>query len=108
MKRNARKAFTALKRMGCPVFENKPGVDGYGEHFFISAEDNGGDAHIDATEDILWADYYEGPRLERYNPDGSGEILWAFGVNTKINRVLKANGLMSEWINAGMLGVYDA
>lgn len=104
MKRNARNAFNALKKIGCPVFE---GDAGYGAQFCISAEDNGTDAHIDATENILWADYYEGKLLERYNPNDPNEILWAFGVNTKINRILKANGLVSEWINGGMLGVYD-
>ena len=92
MKRNARKAFTALKNMGAPVREG--GDYGY---FTISAEEN---------YDEIWADFYEGPLLEKVLP--SGEIEWAFGVNPKITRVLKANGLMSEWINTGMLGVYDA
>lgn len=102
MKRNARKAFTALKNIGCPVREGGT----YG-HFTISAEDNGTDPHIDATENILWADAYDGRALERVNGI-TDEIEWAHGVNTKITRILKANGLMCEWINPGMLGVYDA
>ena len=97
MKRHARKAFTALKRLGAPVFENKPGVDGYGEHFFISAEEN---------YDEIWADTYEARALERFTD--SGELIWQAGVNPKITRVLRANGLMFEWINAGMIGIYDA
>lgn len=103
MKRNARKAFNQLKKIGCPVLE----TEDYG-HFIISAENNGTDPHIDAVENILWADAYEGYTLERVNVLDPNEILWAHGINTKIHRILKDNGLMSEWINPGMIGVYDA
>lgn len=92
MKTNATKAFDKLKAIGAPVTE---GGD-YG-HFVISAEDN---------YDEVWADYWDGPRLERRDPK-TGKILWAFGVNPKITRILDRHGLHAEWINPGMLGVYD-
>ena len=93
MKRNARTAFNALKKIGAPVRE----TDSHGAHFSISAEEN---------YDETWADFYEGPSLERVD-ETTGEILWAFGVNPKIHNILKANGLYCEWWNAGVLGVYD-
>ena len=85
MKRHARNAFTQLKAMGVPVLPGN--YWGEGSHFEISGEDNFPE---------IWADYYEDL------PAG-----WDFGVNPKINRVLAANGLYHEWINAGVLGVYD-
>ena len=96
MKRNARKAYNALNKIGAPVIE-RPGNDTSDGYFVISAESN---------YDEIWADYYDGPRLERVLDDGT--IEWAFGVNPKINKILEANGLISEWINPGMLGVWDA
>jgi len=80
MKRHARKAYTALKKMGAPVID---GDGGYGPHFRISGEKNytGGWAVAGEMDD--------------------------FGVSLKINKVLEANGLFVEWINPGVLGVYD-
>lgn len=91
MNRDAKKAFSYLRGIGCPVIETKD----YG-HFVISAENNSNE---------IWADYYDGPKLEKVLPNG--DIEWAFGVNPKIHRVLNYYGLMVEWINPGMLGVYD-
>lgn len=95
MKRNARRAFTALKNLGAPVYAH--GGD-YGAHFIISAEEN----HSE-----IWADDYNARALESIDPN-TGEILWQAGVNPKITRILKTNSLMFEWINPGMIGVYDA
>lgn len=97
MKRNARKAFTALKALGVPVYDHEGGND-YGAHFIISAEEN---------YDETWADYYDGRNLERVDEE-TGKIVWRFGVNPKITDILDENGLFDEWINPGMIGVYDA
>lgn len=83
MKRHARTAFNQLKQIGCPAHE----CADYG-HFIISAEDN---------YNHLWADYYDGWNLDGYE----------FGVCPEITNILQTNGLFCEWINAGMLGVYD-
>jgi hypothetical protein len=87
MKRHAKTAFDALKKMGAPVIY--PDM-GWGEHFAISGESN----HPE-----IWADYWK---------EFGGPGLDGFGVSLKINAVLEKNGLFAEWINAGVLGVYDA
>jgi|TARA_R110000822_G_scaffold4503_1_gene19380 hypothetical protein len=87
MKANARKAFEALKKIGAPVSENDWG---YNEYFIISGEDNYPE---------IWADYYR---------EFGGPGLDDFGVSLKINKILDKFGLFGEWINAGVLGVYDA
>lgn len=88
MEKHAQTAYDALKKIGAPVL---PGDNwGPGSHFEISGEDNG-------TE--LWADYYN-----EFNPAETDD----FGVSNKIMEVLTENGLYAEWINAGVLGVYDA
>jgi hypothetical protein len=86
MKKHARKAFTALKKMGAPVLD---GGGGYGGHFRISGESNYPE---------IWADYWR---------EFGGRGLDDFGVSLKINAVLEKNGLFAEWINSGVLGVYD-
>ena len=88
MKQNFRKAFNALEKIGCPVIEgwDDPNT------FAINAEDN---------YPICWADYYV------MTDGGGGSELDDFGVNNKINAILAANGLMAEWINTGVLGVYQ-
>jgi hypothetical protein len=82
MKRIYRNAFNALQKMGVPVFERYD-MDG---RFHISAEE---------SESYMWASYYESPSS------------WAFGVNPKIDEVLRKFGLFAEWINPGELGVYE-
>ena len=79
-------AFTVLQQMGVPVYERSH--DDYG-HFIISAEEN---------DEQVWADYYDGQVCYDYD----------FGVNPKITKVLSEYALFAEWINPGMLGVYDA
>jgi len=80
MKRNYRKAFTELKKMGCPVIEG--GWDRE-DGFIISAEMN---------EHDIWADYYE---------QGYGH----FGVKQEVCDVLGKHDLFAEWINPGVVGV---
>ena len=87
MKRNYRKAFDALTKMGAPVIE---GGDNGEDTFWISAEDN---------VSYTWADYYQ-----MTDGDDTGYMM---GVSDKINNVLDANGLYAEWINAGVLGVHE-
>jgi hypothetical protein len=82
MKKDFRNAYNALKKMGVPVYV-RDDMDG---RFQISAED---------SESYKWADYYAYDRAD-----------WIFGVNPKIDEVLKKYGLFSEWINPGELGVY--
>ena len=98
MKQNARKAFNALKKIGAPVLGPEKG---WGGHFAISAERYGRDdgfyeGHKDEAPDGLpWADYY-------------GEFQGGYPVvNQAIMDILHDNDLYVEWINAGVLGVYD-
>ena len=86
MKRNARAAFNALKKIGAPVIDT--GGDWGGEYFAVSGEENYGET---------WADYYR----EFGDTDD-------FGVSLKVNKILDKYGLFAEWINPGVIGVYDA
>ena len=88
MKNNYRKAFTALKKIGAPVI--KGGYNGE-DTFRISGEDN---------VDEIWADYYE-------ESTGSSDN-FLFGVNNRINDILDDQGLYAEWINPGVLGVWES
>lgn len=92
MKRNARKAFNALKKIGAPVME----TSGWGAEFILSAEDN---------VDTVWADYYEAAHLERVTENG--DIEWAYGINQIVHVILKEYGLMTEWIDPGTVGIYQ-
>ncbi len=84
MTRNYRKAFNALKALGCPVFER---IDRPGE-FLISAEEE---------NSWEWADYYN--EFNRF-PD--------FGVNAKVREVLEPLGLHAEWENPACLLVCES
>jgi len=86
LKRNERKAFNELKKLGAPVIE-RPDGDQDGA-FVSSGEEN---------YDVIWAQYWR---------NGEGE-LDDFGVNKKINAILAANGLFAEWINPGFVGVNE-
>lgn len=79
---NAQHAYNELEEMGAPVID---GADG-GAYFRISGEDN-------AVK--LWADYYI-----------DSETM-PFGVSLDIINVLDKYGLYAEWINPGVLGVYN-
>ena len=85
MKAKYRKAYNVLKVMGVPVFTNADN-DRLG-NFFIDGE---------ARRSDEWADYY------------SGRLNWIFGVNPAVSEVLDQFGLMCEWVNPGLLGVYEA
>lgn len=82
MKVKFQKAFNELQSMGVPVYEG--GWSGE-DTFRISGEDNG---------DQLWADYY----AMDYGD---------FGVNPEITKVLDKFGLFAEWVNPGVLNVYN-
>lgn len=84
MKRTYIKAFNTLKKLGVPVYTR----DDMGGRFQISAEE---------PDSYKWCDYYEGCRQPN----------WVFGVNPKIDDILRKCGLFAEWINPGELGVYE-
>ena len=84
MKANVKKAMAALEALGATVYE---GGDN-GTYFRISGE------HNDPT---VFADYYR-------EFGGTDD----FGVAHSVNVVLQDNDLYCEWINPGVLGVYDA
>lgn len=79
MKKQFRLAFNALKKIGAPVCED----DWYGntDNFRISAECN---------DDAWWADYWAGCYID-----------------PRIEAILKKYGLYAEWVNAGVLNVYE-
>lgn len=81
MKRNARKAYNALKKIGVPVLDPRLGWGGESAHFAISGE----------------AGAYE--HLGYYENYWGGDAL---------NKILRDNGLYFEWENAGVAVVYDA
>lgn len=91
MKRHAKKAYTAIAKLdGGFVIDRQEN----GNHFILSAEDYDKDG-------LPAADYYQ-----EYLRQVGDENPW--GIRTDINAILEANGLYAEWINPGMLGVYDA
>ena len=92
MKKNARLAFNALKKIGCPVYEGT-WMEGDMDYFRISGEEN--------YNGETWAEYY---LSGREGIDGMDD----FGVNNKINAVLDKYGLMCEWANPGVLDVAPA
>ena len=84
MKRQYTKAFNTLKKLGCPVYEH--------------ADDNGNfSISTESTTEELWADYYDAWAIPG----------WNFGVNPKIDNILKKSGLFAEWVNPGRLSVYE-
>jgi hypothetical protein len=98
MKRNARNAFNALKKIGAPVLDPELG---WGGHFGISAELAGRDDWLypgskDLAPGGYWADYY-------------GEFTGFYPyVAPEIEKILDKYDLYYEWVNAAVLGVYDA
>ncbi len=96
MKRNARLAYNALKKIGAPVLDAD-----WGGHFAISAELYGRDdgfyeGHKDLAPGGYWADYY-------------GEFTGGYPyVAPEIEKILDKYGLYCEWNNPGVLSVYDA
>lgn len=84
MKRTYLKAYNALKKLGCPVFERSdhPG------RFLISAED---------PESYKWADYYA-----EFDGPWNGE-----NTNPVMDKILRDCGLFAEWENPGCLVVCE-
>jgi len=78
MERNARYAHTALERIGCHLMLKNWSDTA---HFEISAENDKGPV----------IDYYEN-----------------YWLPESINKILDRHGLFAEWINPGVIGVYDA
>jgi hypothetical protein len=78
-------AYQALKVMGVPVFTNADN-DRLG-NFFIDGE---------ARNSDLWINYHFPPPH------------WEFGVHPAIESLLAQFGLMAEWVNPSLLGVYEA
>jgi len=81
MTTNYENAYNELELIGCPVIGSE-------SSFRISGEDN-------STR--LWADYYN-----QY-PSMCDD----FGVSHVVNDILDKNDLFAEWINPGVLGVYE-
>jgi hypothetical protein len=102
MKRNARNAYNALKKIGAPVLDPELG---WGGHFGISGERAGRDnwfyegSKDEAPDGMDWAEYYSEDYNERYS---------RFGVHNAINDILDDYDLFAEWVNPGVLAVYDA
>lgn len=82
MKKEYRKAYKALQKMGVPVFEHWDWEDG----FDISAEREG-------SQD--WLSYWRMADEE-----------WTFGIHPDVNQVLNENGLYAEWVNPAHARVY--
>jgi hypothetical protein len=85
MKKPFSDAYNVLKVMGVPVFTNADN-DKLG-NFFIDGE---------ARNSDLWINYHFPPPH------------WEFGVHPAVDEVLQSFGLMAEWVNPGLLGVYKA
>jgi len=79
MKRNYRKAYNALKKIGAPVFERYDHPD----RFLLSAEEN-------YTRN--WADYWS-----EFGAD----------VDPEVEEICRKNGIYLEWENPGCLIAYD-
>lgn len=84
MKANYRKAYNKLKAIGAPVI--KGGWDGE-DTFRLSGESN--------TDERTWADYWN-----QYS-------IGHFGVDLEVTKILKENDLYAEWVNPGVVGVYE-
>ena len=98
MKRNARKAFTALKKLGVTVFVHDDPENMWNAEFIISGE------HGDKNG-MLWCDYWQEYRRENLD-EKTGKILNSFGIATEIHDILKKNDMMAEWIDGGTVGAY--
>ncbi len=92
-KTRAKRARAKLESMGV-VFAHDSWVEGEYSAFAISGEDEHGDwSDLDNhPEKALIVDYYHEFGTE---------------VSSAIVKVLKHYGLYFEWVNAGVLGVYD-
>lgn len=99
MKRTARNAFEALKKINAPVINHGDLDNQWGAHFILSAE-------LRCHSDQLFADYYHQEINEHYSDDG--QIINACGIRQDVIDILNKNGLYAEWIDPGTVGIYDA
>ena len=104
MQRNARAAYKAIEKLDTEEARNVHLIDHgdrenqWNAHFLIGCEPRGaGDEPV--------ADYYQ--EFIREHVDGDGVIQNAFGIRTVIHDILDEHGLFAEWINPGVLGIYD-
>ena len=94
MNANAKKAYEALIKIGAPALDPSKG---WGGHFAISGERAGADnIFYEGSKDLdpdggEWYDYYE---LYMGSPH--------------IAKILDEHGLYAEWLNGGVLCVFDA
>lgn len=94
---HARKAAEELLALDAPVYHAGQGESG--AHFVLGGE-------LRDDNDSYWADYYQEELVESMGDNGV--ILNAFGIRTQVHDILRKHGLFAEWINAGMVGIYDA
>jgi hypothetical protein len=83
MKRAYLKAYNALKKLGCPVFERSD----YPGRFLISAEE---------PESYKWANYY--PDYNQWSGENTSPVM---------DQILSKHGLFAEWENPGCLIVFE-
>lgn len=95
MRAHARRAFNALTKINAPIYDREE----HGAHFILGGE-------LRTADDSYFADYYQHDIREKLDPE-TGKILNAFGVRQDVIDILDAEGLFAEWINPGMMGVYD-
>lgn len=89
-----KRARKELEKMGVQFAHDSWGDEANGG-FAIS-----GECGVQGTE--------EQPLIVDYWHEDYTETNATFGVDHKINAVLKKYGLFHEWVNAGVLGVWDA
>lgn len=92
-------AFKQLKELGATVIDHGDPDANWGEEFILSAELQG---YSDDEE--TFADYYH--EMVKETVDEDGRILNAFGIDQRVHDILDQNGLHSEWIDAGTIGIY--
>jgi hypothetical protein len=80
-----KKVFAKLEAAGCPVL---PGGNWSARSIFEIS----GESDAVAANGLPWANYYEDSM--------------PFGVNPILEKELAKAGLMCEWINGGVMGVY--
>ena len=95
MKRNARNAFNALKKIEAPVYDH---ITDNGCEFIIGAE-------LRNSDDEYFCDYY-GYSFEEHL-DKKGNIVNAFGIREDVWKILKKYELTAEWFNPAQVGVYS-
>jgi len=89
MKRAYVEAYNKLKKMGVPVFV----------HIDSDIRDGGFSISGEEENSQMWVNYYAGC--------GSFDFWGGDNVNPKLTDVLDKHKLYAEWVNPGMLSVYQ-